>query len=579
MKIQITYDREKHRFVIRCPFHANELVMDIPSRRWHKASRSWLAPALRQNVAYIQEVLRPLADIDDRAEEAIAGYLAEAVMPGKNGFPSWYPYKTKPMKHQSRNANYLYGLKAMGVFNDMGTGKTKLAIDLACAMRMEGKINTVLVLCKYTLRKNWEAEWQKHAAIPYSLFLPESPQGKRYAQWMKQDHDFRVMVMGIESFSQGSAIELADRFLLSTTTALTVIDESQYISNPKAVRSERIVSLGRKSEYRIAMTGTPIDKGPMNLYMQFEFLDPDIIGIGDYYAFRNRYAVMGGFRVNGKPTQIVAYQHLDELINVVSPFVVQVRKSEVLDLIPKGYERRVLVMHPKQRELYRSMRKEKAYEWKGQQVTLKNVLELYLRLHQICGGHTVTKYKEPKIDKKTGDEIEITKSEYHQIVTQDENPKIQEILSILGETDEQAVIWCVYNPEIDEVVDAIQKKFPDRVVGQLRGGSTETYRDEMVQAFQRGEVNYIVGNQKTGGTGYNMFASQLCIYYNNTFSMRDRMQSEDRLHRHGQTGAVKYIDLIMEKSIDEVILDAIAEKMDVSEFIRGKLDLVLQDLD
>ena len=78
-----------------------------------------------------------------------------------------------------------------------------------------------------------------------------------------------------------------------------------------------------------------------------------------------------------------------------------------------------------------------------------------------------------------------------------------------------------------------------------------------------------MGNAATGGVGLNMTAAELVVYYSNSFSFTDREQSEDRAHRIGQTRSVTYIDLVAEGTVDEVVIQALKSKKDVSEFIRG----------
>lgn len=584
-KIHIAYDKAKSQFVVSCPFHANDLVMGLPSRRWNKTKRAWTAPCIRQNVTYLSEYLLPVSDVDDDARRAMDGALG-AIQAGASGdtWPAWYQFKMPPRPYQQAGLNKVYGLKGSALFMDMGTGKTKQAIDTACALRMEDKIKIVLVICKLTLTPNWVAEFKKHASIEYDIFLPKTPRSPAVDKWMGEELDFKIMVIGTESLSQGRMFETAQRFLLSSTKAMVILDESHDIANHKAVRSERVVELGRMAEYRMALTGTPIMDGPMNLYMQFEFLDPNVIGIGDFYAFRNRYAVMGGWRdAKGRPMNIVGYQNLDELMALVGPYIFQVRKSEVLtELPPKRFKKHYVELLPEQKALIKELKHSKKYEWDhrgdSQEVVMKNVLELALRLHQIVGGHVATRDKRSKFDKLTMEELFVDVTEMHEVIPPGKNPKVQETVAIIKETQVSTVVWAVYRPELMAIrQELIRADVPASHIGEIHGGVDEDERYAVLEKFQRGEIKYLLTNQQTGGTGYNMTAAELCIYYNNTFSMTARAQSEDRAHRIGQTNSVLYIDLVAEKTIDEVVLAAIDQKMNLSEYIRGKFSLVTDD--
>lgn len=584
--ILIDYDAKLNKFVVTCPVWANDALAGIPSKSWSKARRGWAVPLLRRNVEYIEGQLinTGLAGITDAAKSAIDRARESMVrtMERGNGFPSWYPFKTTPRNHQMQAYQKMYGLHPMAFHADRGTGKSKMAIDIACCLRMEGKIDALLVVCKLSLRRNWvgydhgEGPGQRegfvgHAPIECDMFLPDSGSDKKFDKWLSTPHDFKVLIIGTESLSQGRTIDMAMRFMSVFLNPGMVIDETHMISSHKAERSENCVTLGRKAAYRMSLTGTPISTGPMNLYMQFEYLDPNIIGIGDYYAFRNRYAVMGGYcdpRTH-RPMQIVGYQNMEELTQLVAPYVFEVRKSDVLDLPPKVYERRYVTLTPEQRKLYDQIKKEGAYEWNGKEMVAQNVLELALRLHQVTGGF-VTTHREESRRKKDGTEAVKKVSEWHEIIPPDRNPKVKEILD-LAETDCQQIIWCPYRPEIDAVCGALRNAYPGELIREIHGGISEDDRETFKNEFQSGKAKWLVGNTATGGTGLTLTAAEIMVFYGNTQKMVDREQAEDRAHRDGLQHSVLYVDLIAEKSVDEMIISSIEDKVDLSEFIRKSI--------
>jgi len=83
-------------------------------------------------------------------------------------------------------------------------------------------------------------------------------------------------------------------------------------------------------------------------------------------------------------------------------------------------------------------------------------------------------------------------------------------------------------------------------------------------------VDLFIGNQQAGGTGITLVAASYVIYYSNDFSLRNRLQSEDRAHRIGQTKNVVYINLVGEKTIDEAVVGALMNKKDVADTIIDK---------
>lgn len=573
------------RFLIRCPVYANDLLVDMPSRKWSKSGRVWVAPGILRNAEFIEKRLSPYASISVEAAEAIADakLMKEYRDTPPIGFPKDYAFKTAPRDHQLIALDKSWGKSAFAMHMDRGTGKSKTFIDMACALRRAGEIEAAIIVVKLSLRLNWvgydrgdgpgsKEGFEGHSTIKASCFLPEGGSDKRFDRWLTEDHDFPVLIMGMESMSQGGAFETLKRFIMKHNKVAMCIDESHMIANHKAIRTERMIEAGKMCNYRITLTGTPISQAPMNLYSQFEFLDPEILGIGSYYAFKNRYAVMGGYKhpKTGQFMEVVGYQNLDELAKLVAPYVYECRKQDVLaHLPPKSYERRYVTLTPEQRELYNLIKREEAYEWKGKEVAIQNVLELSLRLHQVAGGF-VTTFEDVARLKRDGTMKIKRVSEWHEVVPLAKNPKIKEVIE-LAEEDKQQIIWCAYRPEIGAVVDALESAYPGVLVRQIHGGISESDRNVFKDEFQSGKAKFLVSNTQTGGTGLTLTAAEQMIYYNNTQKMIDRQQSEDRAHREGLQHPVHYIDLIATKTVDEAIIRSIEAKMDLAEYIRSRI--------
>lgn len=579
----IDFDDKSGRFVVSLPFWANDLLSDVP-KRWSKPKRAWLVPAFRVNAQILRDKVVPLVNVTDGARKALDQAIKAAVPVKKGaGFPAWYKFKTEPRAHQRKAYDKFYGMKVMAFHADRGTGKSKMAIDMACAYRMDGIIDSLVIVCRLSLRRNWvgydhgTGPGQRegligHAPIPFDVFLPDGGADKRFDRWMNRPHDFKVLIIGTESLSQGSTVKMLEKFLSGHAHPMMLIDESHDIMNHKAVRSQHCVELGQHhAEVRATLTGTPTSTGPMNLFMQFEFLDPNIIGLGDYYAFRNRYAVMGGYMKEVRPgvkqpMEIVGYQNMDELSKLVAPYVFEVRKADVLDLPPKIPEIRYVQLTKEQRDLYNRVKGEKAYEWAGKEVVVQNVLELALRLHQIAGGF-ITTYEEVKSLKRDGTPKIKKIGTWHEIIKPDKNPKISELVKI-GEEDKQMVIWCAYRPEIQAVVETLGKVYPHETIREMHGGISESDRHTFKNEFQSGKAKFLVGNTQTGGVGLTLTAAEIMVYLSNTEKMIDREQSEDRAHRDGLQHSVLYVDLIAEKTVDELILASIQRKVDLAEYLR-----------
>ncbi len=569
-KTTVDYDPISERFLIECPFWDNAVINELPNKRWSKLKRKWSVPLIRRNVEFIAEKLRDtgFAAFSEKAHDMLDKTLLKLhTMSKGGGFPAWYPYKTKPRDHQRKCLDKWYGLEGFACFMDRGTGKTKTTIDMACALRMENKIDSVIVVCKLSGRRNWEEEWAEHGTVPASFHFPLTVKAKEFNKWMTTKHELPVMVIGVESLSAGGMAKMMNQFAMAHIRVMMVIDESHLIGNFKAKRTMECIAMRTKTDFRTILTGTPISVGPMNLYSQFEFLDPDIIGIGDFYSFRNRYAVMGGYKdpKSGRPMQIVGYQNIDELTQTVAPYTFECRKSDVLDLPPKVFKKSYVELTKEQRALYDKIKKEQSYEWAGKEVTIDNVLGLALRLHQVAGGY-VTTYEEV-----AGANGKIKRvSTVHEIIPWKRNPKILDMLDYAAD-NVPMIIWCAYRAEIAACVEALKETFPNEEVGEIHGGIDEKERNRVKDGFQAGKIKYVVANTTTGGSSITMTKCETMYYYNNTEKSIDREQSEDRAHRDGLKHTVLYIDCIAEHTVDVGIMKSLARKVDLSTYIRDNI--------
>lgn len=564
----IDYNHRKSRFIITAPPWVIEHCRNIPNRRWQARERVWTAPAIRANCDYfkrsqqaLQAIFTPAAQ--DKLDEVLAK-VAERHL--TDNFPVTYEFRTKPFAHQRAGLDALYGKRSMAWFMDMGTGKSKVAIDIHAALCVDHHCDTIVVLCPLSIRNNWvrQLAWHMPSFINYSTHLLNSGDAgvRAYRDWMADGtFDQRWLIIGIESIAASkTAFDLADLFLCSSLTSACIVDEAHKIKNDSAQRTKCSYRLARRSEWRTIMTGTPIANSPLDLFAMFQFLDPDIIGLGDYYSFRNRYAIMGGY----EGREVLGYQNIEELTEIIAPFVYQVRKHEVLDLPPKLYEVREVEPSADQRRLYNTMKKAKMVATGRKQLIVQNVLEKMLRLQEIVGGF---------VSYENEDEVNALgqpqKRTYREPIA-GANPKLQEVLSIAQESDQSTIIWCAFVDEIVAVSNALERA--GYAVSRLYGAYTEDERTAALDAFQAKRARFLVGNTVTGGLGLDMTAGTVEVYYSNTFNFVDRQQSEDRAHRIGQTKNVTIIDIVMVDTVDVAIKAALQAKLDVSEYVRKQLD-------
>ena len=570
-KTAIDFDEKRGRFLIRCPMWDNNRVRALPNRRWDGKAKHWTAPAIRSNIEAIDRLFSGESSLlSDAARQKIDGYLAERSGRAKTSkFPAWYGFKRPPRPKQREAIDKTYGLHACALFMDMRTGKTKVVIDKACASRIEGLINCVILICPLSLRKNWVRELARDATIPvdHHLLDTKGRGPKDFERWLNTPHDFKWLIVGVESLAAGSAIDYVKRFCLTSTKIHAVVDESTKIKTHNATRSKNVVSIGRMTETREIMTGSVLTKSPLDLFMQFEFLDPDIIGLGDYYAFRARYAVMGGY----ENRQIIGYENLDELIELVSPYTFQVRQHEVFDS-KKEYVLREVEMTPEQKAVYADLKKYSRIDNGDQQLVVQNVLEKMLRMQEVAGGFVSYEHTEEQLAKLRetwGPAKKLPRT--YRVPLPGKNPKVEEVLACVEDYEGPTIVWCAFKDEIYAVAKALREKYGEDQVVELHGDVDEAQRDINVNVlFQGRKARFCVGNAATGGMGLTMDVADNEIYLSNTFNYVDREQSEERGTAEGKTTLI--VDIVVRGTVDDTILAANEAKKDVSEFVRGKID-------
>jgi SNF2 family DNA or RNA helicase len=329
------------------------------------------------------------------------------------------------------------------------------------------------------------------------------------------------------------------------------VDESTTIKNPAAKRTKNIISLGKQAKYRRIMTGSPITKNPLDLYSQCEFLDPWLLDFTSYYAFRNRYAEMKTMHLRGRSIQVVSeFKNLGELSETVKTFSERVLKEDCLDLPPKVFIKRHVSLTPDQKKIYEQMKKAAMAVLNGKVTTTMTVLTQLMRLHQITCGHFTA-------DDGSTQSVE--------------SNRLNELMNVLEETEGKAIIWANYQLSVGEIIQRIIKDYGEDSYVHYYGLTSQEDRQDNIRKFQTNpNCRFLIGTPQTGGYGITLTQANTVIYYSNGYDLEKRLQSEDRAHRIGQKKTVTYIDLIAEDTVDEKIVKALRNKINIASEVMGE---------
>ena len=468
-----------------------------------------------------------------------------------------YRFKTKPFEHQLKALKESWNRQVWAWFMEMGTGKTKVCIDNIAVLYDKGKVDRALVIAPNGIKRNWRNELSVHMPdhVEYRVAVwsasPKKKEKEELDQLSVMTDQLTILIMNIEALSTQRGAEFARKFVFSGSCFM-VVDESTTIKNHAARRTKNIMKIAKLAKYRRIMTGSPVTKSPLDLYSQLEFLGGWILDQSNYYAFRARYAVIVQRSVGTHSFQhIIRYQRLDELQDKLKDCSTRVLKSDCLDLPEKLYTKRSVAMTPEQLKAYVEMKKSAITFFENNPMTAASVLTQMIRLHQITCGHVKTDDGEVKSIK---------------------NNRIKELLQVLQETDGKVIIWAVYRHDIQTIEKEIADEYGKETVASYYGDTKDSIRQSIVDDFMDSDSNlrFFIGNPKTGGYGLTLTSSHTVVYYSNDYSLEVRMQSEDRAHRIGQTNKVTYVDLMAEGTIDEKIVKALNNKIDLASQVMGE---------
>jgi SNF2 family DNA or RNA helicase len=243
---------------------------------------------------------------------------------------------------------------------------------------------------------------------------------------------------------------------------------------------------------------------------------------------------------------------LDELTDRIDRYAYRVLKKDCLDLPEKVFTVRYVTMTEEQTRMYEDIRRQALTMLdNGEMVTTQHAITQLLRLQQVLSGHL-----------RTDDGAIVTFK----------SSRLDALTEILEEHDGKALIWSRFRHDIQTITQALRDRYGDDSTAAYYGDTSDEERNAIVRNFQNPKhpLRFFVGNPSTGGYGLTLTEANLVIYYANSFDLEHRLQSEDRAHRIGQRNNVTYVDLISEGTVDEQIVKALRNKIELGARVLGE---------
>lgn len=461
-----------------------------------------------------------------------------------------YKFKTKPWEHQLRALDYMIIRDQAALYTDMGSGKTKVALDL---INNRGFQKTLIVTTKKGCDV-WEDEIKVHLySEDYSIgnltHHTERNKFKVFDECLSSKKPV-IFIINYESVWR-DAIKFTFRDM---ELDCIICDESHRIKTPGTKCSKGLAFLSKNVKHRYLLTGTPSTGKPLDVYSQYRFLDSNIFGT-NATKFRQIYENMdpirtafAGYRVLNKEQPYKNLELLrDKMYQCAFKCTPDLKLPETTDIT------KTFTPSSKACKLYKELAKNGVLIGEKGVLDTKNALSRVLRLQQLLSGYM------PVVDETFSESfvetIDDSRIEVLRELVEGVNP------------DDKIVVFARFIHDFDNIKELCEEL--DISYGEISGRQND-YKD-----WQKGKIRLIAVNFQSGSESISLVEARYCIYYTLFYSYAMYAQSRKRIHRPGQENPVTYYHIVAQipkvnESIDESIMKALAEKKDIVNYLLNK---------
>jgi superfamily II DNA or RNA helicase len=442
-------------------------------------------------------------------------------------------------RYQQQGLNWLQHLRANDLggllADDMGLGKTAQTIAHIAVEKAAGRLDRpALVVVPTSLVPNWTAELARFApdlrlAVLYGL----------------DRHERRRDLTGVHVVITTYTVLTRDiEAMAALPWHLVVLDEAQAIKSSTAKATHAVCRLDTR--HRLCLSGTPIENNLGELWSQFAFLMPGLLGHRKAFTRRFRTPI----EKDGDPVR------RRQLASRIRPFILRRTKGAVAtELPPKHTILRRITLAPDQRELYETIRAtmlarvRQGIAMRGMAQSHVLVLDALLKLRQVCC--------DPRLVKLPSASLAGTSS------------KLDDLLEMVGEMIAEGRRILLFS-QFTSMLELIKPPLVAAGIRfvELRGDTGD--RAEPVRSFEAGEVPLFLISLKAGGRGLNLTSADTVIHYDPWWNPAVEDQASDRAHRIGQTKSVFVYKLIAADTVEERIIELQERKAVLASLALGE---------
>ncbi|MDR0391155.1 MAG: DEAD/DEAH box helicase [Planctomycetaceae bacterium] len=434
--------------------------------------------------------------------------------------------------YQKDGFTWLAQLSAWGagacLADDMGLGKTIQGLALLLLRKNEGP---ALVVAPTSVCENWEREANRFAPVLNILRISAQTgqSGDNYkkerAKIIKNAKKSDVIITNY------SLLQIEQKHFTSKKFATIILDEAQAIKNAETIRTK--VAFDLCGDFRVAMTGTPIENHLGEFWSIFNFINSGFLGTKQ--EFERRFA-------------FADKQAKQQLKMLVKPFILRRTKSEVLSELPPKTEIRLDVgLSDEEAALYETIRHDalkKIEKNKNDNIGSQHlkILAEIMRLRRTCCHPNLV------LPDKVADTVPCSKLDL-----------LEDVVQELLENNHKALVFSQFVDYLQLIKKRLDKL--DISYQYLDGSMTQAKRQLAVDAFQNGESDLFLISLKAGGFGLNLTAADYVIIMDPWWNPAVENQASDRAHRIGQQRPVTIYRMITKGTIEEKIIELHEKKL------------------
>lgn len=454
-----------------------------------------------------------------------------------------YESKFNSFIYQEQAVDFAKDLEYSAIFHEQGLGKTKIALDISLYWLSKKDIDTVLIVTKKGLIKNWEDETKMHSYLHAKTLT-----NNRNSNYYVFNSTAKIIITNFETISlEKKRINL---FLKSRNVSI-IIDESAKLKNPNSKLTMDFFELASLFKNRIIMTGTPVANRPYDIWAQIYFLDYGKSLGNNFIEFKKNSDLTNKLESNDEKRKEFE-NFIGEIFTKINSFSIRETKQTAhISLPEKRYYDIWTMFTNEQKNMYDKLRKDLLIELKNENEKriddASPILKRILRLIQITSN--------PKMLNS-----DITFS----------SGKEKELYSLVNEIinrNEKVIIWTnyVYN------VDYFAKKLEKYGVAKIYGSLSEEKRNMSINDFKFGNSKILIATPQSAKEGLTLTIANNAIFYDRGFSLDDYLQAQDRIHRISQTKDCNIYNIMIRGSIDEWINKLLLSKEKAASLVENDI--------